>query len=79
MADIDCKESATLHWARYDATKRTLQVDFRGKDGEKQSTYEYADFPEEIFAQFNAATSRGRFFAARIRPKYKGTKIWQRH
>lgn len=76
MLEIDCKESSTLHWARYDADTRTLEVDFRGKDGAKVSTYRYDGVPVKLFAQLATATSRGAYFAAHIRGRFPTTKLW---
>ena len=74
--ELDCNESKTLRWARYDEATRVLEIDFRGKDGSKQSTYRYENFPPEEWAQLNASTSRGGHFAAHIRTRYRGVKIW---
>lgn len=76
MADFEAKESKQIHWVRYDPAALILEVDFRGKDGTKSSTYAYADVPEETYAQFNASESKGRFFALHIRNGFKATKIW---
>ncbi len=83
MQSVECK-SSNLAWRRYDATTRVLEVDFKGKDGSKQSTYAYDDFPEELWLQWNAATSPGQFFAQHVRfaknpdgtPRFRGRKIW---
>jgi hypothetical protein len=76
MGDIDCKESKTLHWARYDEATQTLEIDFKNGAGQKQSTYRYDGFAPEAWAQFMASSSRGAHFARHIRPRYKGVKIW---
>ena len=76
MPEFESKESSNLGWARYDEAKQTLQVDFKAKNGTKYSTYEYENFSPDMWAQFNAADSKGKFFAYVIRPHYKGVKIW---
>ena len=78
MQTLEARDSSNVGWARYEEETRTLFIDFRGKDGQKQSTYRYADFPLERWLQFNAATSKGSFFAYNIRPHYTGVKIWKR-
>jgi len=78
MSDFEAHESSNIGWARYNATTRVLEVDFKDKTGSKTSTYSYADFPEEMWIEFNASDSKGRFFAYHIRPKYKGVKTWAR-
>jgi hypothetical protein len=76
MKDLDCKESKTLEWARYNEATQTLEVDFKNNSGQKQSTYRYDGFPPEAWSQFMASSSRGAHFARYIRPRYKGVKIW---
>lgn len=78
MPDFEAKESKQIAWARYDEATRVLEIDFRGKDGAKQSTYSYAGFPLDRWLQFISASSKGSFFAYNIRPHYKGVKIWDR-
>ena len=76
MEQFEARESKQIAWARYDASTKILEVDFRGKNGAKASTYRYADFPPERWVQFQSAPSKGQFFAYQIRPNYKGVKIW---
>lgn len=63
-------------WARYRTKERILEIDFKGKSGAKQSTYEYADVPAEVFAQLNASDLPARFYALHIRNEYKAVKTW---
>lgn len=76
MPEFAAETSSNVHWARYNESTSTLEIDFRGKDGAKKSTYRYENFPAEAWAQFNAASSKGLFFAKKIRPRYTGVKIW---
>lgn len=75
MPEFAAETSSNIYWARYDDSTRTLEIDFRS-NGEKKSTYRYENFPAEAWAQFNAALSKGMFFAKEIRPRYTGVKIW---
>lgn len=72
--EFDGKGSRQVHWARYDAATRTLEIDFKGKDGKKQSTYSYENVNEYDWKAFQAAESKGSHFAHAIRNKFKATK-----
>ena len=74
MQSFESKGSSNVGWARYDEAKHLLEVDFKNGAGVKTSTYLYADFPPELWERFQAAESKGRFFAYEIRPKFKGVK-----
>lgn len=74
MEQIECKESSNVGWARYDSATQTLEIDFRSK-GVKSSTYRYAGFPPEKWAEFCASESKGRWFAMHIRPNFQGERI----
>jgi len=39
------------------------------------STYDYDDVPEEVFQQFLAASSKGKYFAANVRGHYNARKV----
>ncbi len=71
-------DSSNIHWARFDPDKQTLQVDFRGKDGSKTSTYEYTGFNDRDWLAFQRAQSKGLHFATKIRGKFSHTKIWSK-
>lgn len=74
MQQFEAKESSNVGWARYDAATGTLEIDFRDSKGNRVSTYKYANYPPEEWARFNAAPSKGKFFAYEIRPKFTGAK-----
>lgn len=76
MTDLNLKDSTNLHWARYDEAAQRLEIDFKNAQGVKVSTYAYDNFSPEEWAQFNASSSKGKHFAYRIRPRFKGVKIW---
>ncbi len=75
---LECKESSNIAWARYDFLTGVLEVDFKNGQGVKVSTYAYDNYPVEEWDRFRErpGTSRGKFFAYEIRPKYKGRKVW---
>jgi hypothetical protein len=75
MEQFEAKESSNVGWARYDPRTLILEVDFRGKDGLRASTYAYDGVPESLWTEFLRAESKGKFFASEIRPRFKGRKI----
>lgn len=58
-------ESSNIAAIGYDAESKTLQVDFTS--GKR---YQYQNVPPETFAEFQAANSVGKYFAANIRPGF---------
>ena len=74
MEQFTAEKSSNVGWARYDSETQVLEIDFRNSKGEKGSTYNYAGFPPEAWALFQAAESKGKHFAFTIRPCYKGVK-----
>lgn len=63
-------KSKTIASAGYDAASRTLEVEFiRG------NVYRFLDVPQVVVNGFNAAPSKGRFFGANIRDKFKAVKV----
>jgi hypothetical protein len=63
-------ESSNLAAIGYDAESKTLQVDF--KNGKR---WQYPNVPAELFAEFQAAESVGKFFAARIKSQFLGVPL----
>jgi len=74
MPQFEAKKSSNISWARYDEATQTLEIDFKGKDGNKASTYTYAGFPPDEWQEFQQAKSKGQHFAYKIRPRFKGVK-----
>lgn len=74
MEQFEAKESSNVGWARYDPATEILEIDFKAKDGTRQSTYTYAGFPASEWEAFQRSESKGRHFAYQIRPRYKGVK-----
>lgn len=74
MEQFESKESSNVGWARYDAATQILEIDFKNKAGERASTYTYANFPDEEWQAFRAATTKGKHFAYKIRPRFTGVK-----
>lgn len=50
----------------HDAPSSTLAIQFADKDGQT-SVYQYANFPAEKFAEFQAAESKGSFFIHQVK------------
>ena len=42
------------------------------------AVYQYADVPEQVYSDFLAADSLGKFFTTNVKPKYEGTKAPER-
>ena len=63
-----CKSSNISHYG-YDATSKTLAVQFKG--GGK--TYHYADVPGDLFIQMGKAESVGKFIVGQVVGKFKHT------
>ena len=76
IIEIDCRESSNLHSARYDADARVLEISFKSANGAKTSTYRYEDVGPLLWEDLCAAESKGKFFAANIKVRFKGVKIW---
>ena len=62
-------ESSNLVSIGYDASKRILEVEFKGG-----GLYTYSQVPEEVYTDLMRSSSKGKFFAAVIRPVYRGEK-----
>ena len=58
-------ESTSLAAAGYDATKRSLEIEFQSG-----AIYRYREVPAAVFAELLKAESKGRYFAQRIRGKF---------
>jgi hypothetical protein len=63
-------ESKMLTSAAYDADKRILYLRFRSGD-----VYRYFEFPAAEYQTFLDAESRGRFFLAHIRDRFRYERI----
>ncbi len=57
--------SSSLASVGYDALEQVLEIEFRNG-----GIYRYSNVTKEIFTQFMAANSKGRFFALKIRGKF---------
>jgi len=58
--------STAISFFRYENATRRLFVTFVGSG----KTYVYFDVPEAAYAEFRAASSKGRYFNAHIRDRY---------
>jgi len=70
-------ESSQIHAIGYDEPTKTLRIQFKAK-AKPGSVYDYANVPPELFAEFLAAESKGKFFGARVKRetvRYPFTKI----
>lgn len=63
-------DSSNIARYRYDEKGRVLTVEF--KNG---GTYNYYDVPLPVYAQMNAATSKGKFLAQNIKNNYRYARV----
>lgn len=72
-------QSSNVKWARYDPVESRLEIDFKDKDGNYASTYEYGSakvpFTRQDWEDFRAANRPGEHFAFRIRGKFPYRKV----
>lgn len=62
--------SSNISAIGFEAASALLHVQFTNG-----RTYEYQGVAAELFERFEAAESKGRFFAQEIRPKFTGTQF----
>lgn len=68
MQEFEAKESSNIKWARWYPDEERLEVDFRNQiTGAFTSTYTYQNFSSMDWEAFQAAESKGKYFAAAIR------------
>lgn len=68
MHEFEAKESSNIKWARYFPDEQRLEVDFRNQTtGAYTATYEYQNFSAMDWDDFQAAESKGKHFAYKIR------------
>ncbi len=63
-------ESSVFEAAAYLQSERLLYLKFRGGD-----IYRYFEFPWDQYNEFLAADSKGRYFAHRIRERYRYEQV----
>jgi hypothetical protein len=63
-------KSSNIRSVGYDKTVLILEIEFA-----TGSVYRYANVPDAVYTGLMAAPSKGRFFAARIKDRYRCTKI----
>lgn len=69
MESFESAESSTVTRGEYDFDTETLMVTF--KHG---GVYQF-QIPPELWQEFATAESKGKFFAAAIRPLYNGVRV----
>jgi hypothetical protein len=63
-------QSSDLASVGYDASRRMLEIEFRSG-----GIYRYLEVPAEIHERLLAAESKGRFFAAHIRDRFRHERV----
>lgn len=67
-------ESSQVAGFGYDEETRTLAVQFPGRGATPGSIYHYSDVPPEVFAEFQASESKGKFFGSKVRGHFSYEK-----
>ena len=62
--------SSNISSVGYDPEDETLEVEFVGG-----SVYQYIGVPQQLYERFMASPSKGRFFSAHIRDKFRTKQI----
>lgn len=57
----------------YDPATKVMEVTFRGKNG--NSTYSYADVPQDVWERFKAASSKGSFHHENVKGRFSHSKV----
>ncbi|MBG1242575.1 MULTISPECIES: KTSC domain-containing protein [unclassified Nostoc] len=63
--------SRNLHSVGYDATTRTLEVEFNNG-----SVYQYSGVPESTYRGLISASSHGKYFHANIKDSYPYIQVY---
>lgn len=63
-------ESSQIHSIGYDPKSKMLVVNFK-----RGGIYQYSDVPQEVFDQFMAAPSKGKFLGAEIKGKFEFKRL----
>ena len=66
--------SSQLNGFGYDADSKTLAISFPGRGAQPDTIYHYFDVPAEVWSDFLAAESKGKFFGAEIKGMYRYEK-----
>ena len=64
-------KSSNLDWIAYDEKNKNLYISFKSN----KSLYIYFDVSKDIFEDLFKADSKGKFFWAKVRDKYKYQKL----
>lgn len=60
-------ESSQIAAIGYDPEKRTLHIEFVGKNGKANSTYSYEPITQECYSELMQADSKGNYFYEHIK------------
>lgn len=68
---FESPDSGTIASASFDGNG-AMVVYFKRGPGRDHQRYDYTNIPQELWAQFATAESKGKFFSTQIRPHYAG-------
>ena len=63
-------KSSNIKMAGYDSPTNTMRVQFSNG-----TEYDFVGVKSEVYAEFSAAKSQGKYFNANIKSKYTGSKV----
>lgn len=69
---FESPESSSIARAHYDVVTKQLSIEMCGGD---RPTYRFGGIGPQLWIEFYQAESKGKFFAARIRPFYVGVRV----
>lgn len=64
-------QSSAIKTVGYDAEKHILEIGFHNEN----AVWRYYDLPEEVYAAFVKAESKGNFFVTKIKGKYTEKRV----
>jgi len=64
--DREVIKSSNIRSAGYDKESQTLEVEFASG-----AVYRYKNVPQQIYNEFNTASSKGKYFAKNIKHRFK--------
>ena len=76
MAELyNVENSSNIKAIGYDPESLTATCVFKDKFGLPTATWEYTGMSQEVFDEWLAAESKGRFFQSRVKKTYPGRKV----
>lgn len=68
-------DSSNIASVGYDALTRTLEVEFKGRNGSPGAVYQYEGVPPDLPPRMMAAPSVGAFLNQLVKPVFKSSRV----